>query len=296
MTRPTRRTMALAATLIAALAVPALATPSDLGAARRGAVWLGHAVPGGGNGQSADTAVSLRAAGVLSAREKPVRAAALRSGARSYATTPGAAGKVALGLVALGARAPRCAGGVDLLARMQAGLHGGRYGRTMFDQSLAMLATRALGHPVPRSAVRFLQRTRHGGGWGVIAGQGDDVSSTAMAILALRAARVSAGDAAIRAGLSWLGRQRTPSGGFALGRRDRNESNSTALAIEAYASVGRHDTRALRALRGLQRGDGSFNFTATDAGSRVIASTDAVVALAGRHVPVVALARPARGC
>lgn len=296
MTRSTRRTAALAAALIAVLTVPALAAPSDLGAARRGAAWLGRAVPGGGNGQSADTAVALRAAGVLSAREKPGRAAALRSGARSYATTPGAAGKVALGLVALGAHAPRCAGGVDLLARMQAGLHRGRYGRTMFDQSLGMLGTRALGHAVPRSAVRYLQRTRRGGGWGVIAGQGDDVSSTAMAILALRAAGAGASHATVRAGLSWLGRQRTPSGGFALGRRDRNESNSTALAIQAYQAVGRHDTRALHALRGLQRGDGSFNFAAADAGSRVIASTDAVVALTGRHVPVVALARPARGC
>src|SRR5207247_2533275 len=86
--------------------------------------------------------------------------------------------------------------------------------------------------------------------------------------------------------------QRTRSGGFALGRRDRNEANSTALAIEAERAMGRDDARAARVLRGLQRRDGAFQFTADDAGSRVIASTESVVALSGHLAPV---ARAAAG-
>jgi hypothetical protein len=81
-------------------------------------------------------------------------------------------------------------------------------------------------------------------------------------------------------------RQRTRSGGFALGRRDRNEANSTAFAIEAERAMGRSDARAARVLRGLQRSDGAFQFTADDAGSRVIASTESVIALAGHGLPV----------
>ena len=63
--------------------------------------------------------------------------------------------------------------------------------------------------------------------------------------------------------LRWLDAQALTAGGFALGRTDRTESNSTALAIQAAASVGRPRPRAPpRRLRGLQRADGSFNFTA----------------------------------
>ena len=46
--------------------------------------------------------------------------------------------------------------------------------------------------------------------------------------------------------------------------------------------MGSRDTRARRALRTLQRGGGAFQFTRTDAGSRVLATNDAVVALSGR--------------
>jgi hypothetical protein len=59
--------------------------------------------------------------------------------------------------------------------------------------------------------------------------------------------------------------------------------------------MGSKDTRAERALRSLQRSGGAFQFTRTDAGSRVLATNDAVVALAGRALPVSVLSRtPAR--
>jgi hypothetical protein len=73
-----------------------------------------------------------------------------------------------------------------------------------------------------------------------------------------------------------------------MGRRDRTEANSTALAIEAARAMGSGDRRARRALRSLQRSSGAFQFTRTDLGSRVIASVDSVVALSGRALPVAA--------
>jgi hypothetical protein len=60
--------------------------------------------------------------------------------------------------------------------------------------------------------------------------------------------------------------------------------------------MGRSDRRAARVLRGLQRSDGSFQYTADDAGSRVIASTESVIALSGRIPPVARVHRHASRC
>jgi hypothetical protein len=281
----------IAPVLIAVLALAAVpASASNGSSARAGARWLAAHVRPGGNGFAADTLVALRASGVLSRAGARSRAAALRRGARSYVTGAGQAAKLILALTAAHSGSARCAGSLDLRIAMGRDYTRGRYGRNAFDDALALLALRALRERVPTAAIGFLRAARGGGGWNVLlrrsGGPVDDVSSTAIAILALRAAGVSRRDRGLRAGLSWMARQRTRSGGFALGRRDRNEANSTALAIEAGRAMGRSDRRAARVLRGLQRRDGAFQFTADDAGSRVIASTESVVALSGRIPPV----------
>ncbi|WP_187369502.1 prenyltransferase/squalene oxidase repeat-containing protein [Baekduia soli] len=282
-----------------AAAVPA-ASASDAGAARTGAAWLAAAVPAGADGQSADAIVALRAAGRLPAAEAARRARTLRGGAARYALTAGATGKVILGLVAARSGSARCGTGVDLLRRLQGYGRAGRYGATIFDQTLGMLAIRALHAGPSASTVRVLLGARGGGGWNFnltrSGGRPDDVTSTAMAILAARGAGVSRTNGTLRAGLRWMLAQRTPAGGFALGRRDRNEANSTALAIEAERAMGRRDPRAASALRGLQRSGGAFQFTSSDAGSRVLASVDAVVALSGHVPPVTVLGRTPSSC
>lgn len=297
---PHPRVLLLLAALLAALTLAPTAHASDAGAARSGAAWLAGAIRGGADGQAADTLVALRAAGRLPHGDAARRARQLRAGARRYATTAGATGKLVLGLVAARAGSARCAGGLDLQRQLQRFDHRGRLGATIFDQTLGMLALRALRAGPPRSAVSVLLGARGGGGWNFNAtargGRPDDVTSTAMAILALRAAGVSRGNGQLRAGLAWMLGQRAASGGFALGRRDRTESNSTALALEAERAMGRRDGRAARALHTLQRGDGAFQFTRTDAGSRVIASTDAIVELSGHALPVAVLRSPPRGC
>ena len=292
--------VALVAAALLALAPASAQATSDRGAARAGAAWLARAVPAGGDGQAADTIVALRAAGRLSPAEAARRARALRSGVARYARTAGSTGKVILGLAAARSGSPRCAGRTDLLARLNGFGRRGRYGSTIFDQTLGMLGAHALRAGPSRAAVNVLLRARGNGGWNFglsrSGGRPDDVTSTAMAILAARAAGVSPRNGTLRAGLRWMLGQRTPSGGFALGRRDRTEANSTALALEAQRAIGGLDARAARALRTLQRGGGAFQFTRDDAGSRVLASADAIVALSGRRLPVAAAKRRPGRC
>jgi len=292
-------TLPLALVLAVALLLAPVAHASDRSAARSGAGWLAHSVPAGGDGMAADALVALRAAGRLSGGEARARARALRNGAGRYANTAGATAKVILGLAAARSGSARCAGRLDLMARLAHFGRHGRYGSTIFDQTLGMLAMHALRAGPPASTVRALLRARGGGGWNFnvtrSGGRPDDVSSTAMAILALRASGVSARNGTLRAGLRWLLAQRAASGGFALGRRDRTEADSTALALEAQRAMGRGDSRAARALRTLQRGGGAFQYTRSDAGSRVLATNDAVIALSGHRLPVaVASRRPGR--
>ncbi|WCB93608.1 hypothetical protein DSM104299_02324 [Baekduia alba] len=295
----TKTIILLAALLALALAAPA-AHASDASSARSGAAWLSTNVKPGADGMAADALVALRAAGRLPSGQAARRARALRAGAARYANSAGATGKTILALVAARSGSARCAGRVDLLRRLNGYGRAGRYGSTIFDQTLGMLAARAL-HAGPSSrAATVLLGARGHGGWNFnltrLGGRPDDVTSTAMAILAARAAGVSPANGTLRAGLRWMRAQRTAAGGFALGRRDRNEANSTALAIEATRAMGSRDTRASAALRSLQRAGGAFQFTRTDAGSRILATNDAVVALAGRRLPVTTLSRTPAGC
>jgi hypothetical protein len=294
------KTIMLLAIAAAVLAIAPAAHASDRSAARAGAAWLSGAVKPGADGMAADALVALRAAGRLPSAEAARRARALRDGAGAYARTAGSAGKTILALTAARSGSARCAGSIDLLARLNSYGRAGRYGATIFDQTLGMLAAHAL-HAGPSSrAVSVLLNARGASGWNfdlsAAGGRADDVTSTAMAILAARAAGVPASNGALRAGLRWLRAQRTAAGGFALGRRDRNEANSTALAIEAARAMGSKDTRATRALRTLQRSGGAFQFTRDDAGSRVLASNDAVVALSGHRLPVATLHRTPGRC
>jgi hypothetical protein len=298
----TKTSISLAAALAALTLTlgPAAAQASDRSAARAGAAWLSANVRPGADGMAADTIVALRAAGRLSGAEASRRARALRAGAGGYARTAGATGKTILALVAARSGSARCAGNLDLLRRLQGYGRAGRYGATVFDQTLGMLAVHALRAGPSRNAVNVLLGARGRGGWNFnltrSGGRPDDVTSTAMAILAARAAGVPRSNGTLRAGLRWLRAQRTAAGGFALGRRDRNEANSTALAVEAARAMGSRDTRAARALRSLQRGGGAFQFTRTDAGSRVLASVDAVIALSGHRLPVSTARRTPAGC
>jgi hypothetical protein len=269
---------------------PAMATAGpDDAAALRAAAWLERQpVTGMPGGQQADAIVALRAAGRPPARLR-TRLARLARVAPGYATTAGAAAKVSLAASAAGAD-PSSLRGVDYLRRIRVRYASGRYGVTAFDQALSMLALSAAGRPVPAAARSALRRTRGSGGWGfdLDPSQPDQVDATALIIEAMRAAGVPRKHPGLRKAASWMLRQRNPQGGLAAaGRRGATEANSTAEAIRALRALGRRPpVRTRTALRSLQERSGAVRFTRRAAGSRLLATNDAVVALAGLHLPV----------
>ena len=291
------RVAALLVAACAALAASALAATSDRGAARAGARWLERAVAPRRTGRPRTRSWRCAPPGRCGRRgsEERDRLAPGRGRLRAHR-----------GRDRQGDARPRGVRrrqpALRWTHRHAAAAHRVRPRRPLrphgWDHALGMLAFRALGQRPPQAAIRFLRGTRGSGGWNFTLSRSarDEVSHTALAILALRAAGVARSHGALRAAARWMRAQRTRSGGYAHRRRDRNEANSTALAILAQRAMGARDPRAVRALRALQRPDGAFQFTATDAGSRTIATTDAVLALSGRVPPVGALRRPGRGC
>ncbi len=166
----------------------------------------------------------------------------------------------------------------------------GRFGATGWDQALSMLGLVAAGRAVPAAAVRATLAARGAGGWGLTlarTGGHDSVDATALVIEALVAAGVRRDDPGLRAGAAWMLAQRNRAGGYAsAGGGAPTEANSTAAAIRALRALGRTPPASTRAaLRALQERDGGLRFTAAAAGSRLIATTDAVIAFAGRTLP-----------
>jgi hypothetical protein len=284
--RPRR---ALAAAALLALAAPAAALPAgptDRQAAARAAAWL-RTVRDAAPGQQADAIVALAAAGSGRGVLGP-RLSRLAGVAPAYASTAGAAGKVALAAEAAGAD-PRRLRGVDYLARVRGAYAAGRYGASGFDQALAMLALAGAGDRVPAAAVAALRADRGAGGWGndLSPSGRDDVSTTAILIEALRATGVRSRDPMLRSAATWMAAQANTQGGYAFfGGRGPTEANSTALVIRALRALGRTPPAASRAaLRALQLPNGSIAFTATSPGSPLLATVDALVALAGATLP-----------
>ena len=279
----------LAAGLASALAAPlAGAATADRAAAERGAAWLARNATGAPGGQQADTIVALRSAGRSRAALAP-RLDALARVAPGYAVTAGGAAKVALAAVA-GGRDPRRLGGVDYLRRITNRYAAGRYGENAFDQGLSMLALSAAGAVVPPTAIRATLAARAGGGWGL-----HDVAHGARLggrhLLGDRgpARGRRPGLASRAAGRRHLDpRPAQPGGGLASDGGGRPaDANSTASAIRALRSLGRTPPPGTRAaLRALQQPDGGFRSTRAAAGSRLLATNDAVPALMGATLPV----------
>jgi hypothetical protein len=285
-----RASGAVAVAAVAALAAAphaGAATP-DATAAARAAGWLTANVAGAPAGQQADAIVALRAAGRSRAALRP-RAAALARVAPAYATTAGAAAKVAMAAVAAG-RNPAAFGGVDYLRRVTNRYAAGRYGASAWDQALSLLALRAAGRPAPPAAVRATLAARGSGGWSFdLTPRGrDSVDATAIVLEALRASGVRRSDARVAAAVRWMLAQRNGEGGLGTaGGGAPTDANTTAGAIRALRATGRRPPASMRAaLRALQDRDGSVRFTRASGGSRLLATTDATVAFAGRWLPV----------
>lgn len=107
-----------------------------------------------------------------------------------------------------------------------------------FTQSLAILGLAAAGEPVPTTAVEWLESQQMiRGSWSDGFGTDDSADATAMAIMALLAAKRERTDASIQLAIDFLTSAQLPAGweyGPGLGAN----ANSTALVIQALTALG----------------------------------------------------------
>lgn len=307
-------TIALIALLLAlvlvAAAAPAQAASTDKAAVKKGVSWMSHAslkqFPGAGF--QADALVALAAArrgGTAvraSSRERFLKA--VRGEANSYATTAGSTAKVIIAAVA-GGENPRCFGPgrtaaerSDFVDALMADYdsRSGQFGSTAFDHGLALIALKAAHVKSPSKAVRFAKQRRGKFGWGfgLVKRGGDDVESSAVMIQGLRAAGVKKSDGALRAAMSWVTYQRNADGGYnpnTSTTAGETQADATSYVILAADAMGTHRglmKKAKRALRALQQRDGSFRAQpSANSAFKGISTSNAVLALSGRHLPVV---------
>ena len=266
------------------------ATAADRAAATRAATWLAGEQPGTlPAGQQADVMVDMRITGTTPRTLAP-RLAALAKAAPGYATEAGRTAKVILGTVAAGGN-PRRLGGTDYLARLASQQSSpGRYGKTAFDQGLAMLALRAATGRVPAAAAGVVTGAATADGWnlGLDAAGEPDVDSTALSVVALRAAGTPCSTGPIRSARAWLATQRT-GGGWTAYPGSPPSANSTALVARADIACGASAAGALALIRSLQQRSGAIAFTRAQPESRLLATSESVPPLAG-----VSLARGLR--
>lgn len=297
---------ALAALLLVALAAVAAnaATNANKKAAKKGADYLNSRsmTAFSYTGFKSDAVSALTAArkggtGVSKSKTNSQineLIAELEVDAPNYGVTAGAAGKLLLAAVADGRR-PRCFGPagskVDLVAMVNQYYDNGRYGESAFDQAFAMLGLAAAREKVPSKAVSLVKnrRKKHGWNFALSTSTGDDVESTALIIQALRAAGVKSSDSSIKNGFKWMRFQRNAQEGYNNDTAGgETNANASALVIQAYDALGKPSSKPKLALRKLQAKDGHFKLTAAaDAESKVLATSDSVLALAGMHYPVV---------
>lgn len=297
----TRAAGALAALLL--VAVPALASSGEVGAATDGARYIVSRQNASGAFFSAEApADGVAEALAVVAASGIDRAATAR--ALAYIRTNGIersreraayAGRIVLGLLAADAD-PRDFGG-DHVEQVRARYDAvkGTYDQGMYSNALAVIALRAAGEQVPdRVETMFRTNACRDGGFGHQEGclSGPDTDTTAMALIALARLGVQRDDAMVRDALAWLREVQLADGGFGARAGDPVNANSTGLVISALVAWDiepdelTDGSDPIRALAALQLPNGGFRYVASDRAANDYATVQATPALAGRTYPV----------
>jgi hypothetical protein len=228
----------------------------------------------------------------------------LRSQVESGAVTDAASwSRVILGLVALGEN-PRDIGGVDAVAELLAAqdTETGQFGASIYAHAYALLALHNIGVELPQDAVELLLETQTGdGAWPMNAGDDVDTNTTALAVQAL----VAAGEeAAAQEALPYFQAMQNADGGFPWQKPSDygtdTDANSTAVVVQAldaldasmddWMAEGGDPLNALAALQ--DRESGGFQWQAPVPGPNVLATAQAVQALAGMDLMELAGTAP----
>ncbi|KPL88313.1 prenyltransferase/squalene oxidase repeat-containing protein [Ardenticatena maritima] len=301
------KSVLMAFALVLVLALPTLAA-ADLQAA---VAWLREQVQADGGvsdgfsegssvGATVDVVLAAAAVGEdVSTWATPSPLDFLATQASTAAGT-GTLAKLTLAAVATG-QDPTNFGGVDLVAGINAAYDAatGRFDGLVIDHAFAMLALKNAGVAIPDGAARALiDLQAEDGGWSFDGASQSDTNTTALAIQALVAA--DAGDAAIVKALGFLKTQQNEDGGFPYQKPSAygtdTDANSTAWVIQALTATGDIAVPSPEeALAALQTESGAFQWQAAVPGENLLATAQAVFALAGYsyvQVPVVEAARP----
>jgi len=202
---------------------------------------------------------------------------------------PGQAAKVALAVKAAGLD-PRSFGGEDLIAAVVAGYDSGKglFGTGPFDSAIAILALTAVKEPLPPGAIEGLLATRLKDGsfsfnGDTTPGAGDS-NTTAAVVQALVAA--GARDQ-LAPSIDYFRASQNPDAGWTYQKPSQfgeaTDANSTALVIQALVAAGQ-DLKTWKnprqALLALQAPSGGFLFNASTPGENLLATVQAIPALA----------------
>jgi len=205
----------------------------------------------------------------------------------SEVTSPGQAAKLALAAVAAD-EDPRDFGGVDLIAVANAAFDE-TAPASAYDRALAILALHAGDAPVPPQAVSALIEARLPDGSyafdaSLIPGSGDS-NTTALVVQALLSA--GRGEETLPSYAYFRGTQ-NDDGGWTYQKPssfgEATDANSTALVVQALLAGGQDLAEwedPLRALLGLQQPSGALAFNAETPGDNLLATVQAIPALAG---------------
>lgn len=304
-------TLAMAAAIVLALALPAWADAADAVA------WLhtqqnadgGFGDPESTVGTTADVMLAVAATGadpLAWSQDGNTPYTYLAANAASI-TGVGDMGKAILALIAAG-RNPRQVGGADLVQRLEATLGGdGAYGDSgmVNDQAYAMLGLASARRPIPDSAVNYmLARQIDDGTWSwngdTTAGAGDN-NTAAFAVLALLAAGVPADHAQVVKTFEHLRGQQNEDGGFPYINPSPygtdSDANSTAVVMWAIAAAGedpagdawkyqeQDGASPLDRLRAFQNDSGAFRWQDAVPGDNMLATVQAPIALELKTLP-----------
>lgn len=246
-------------------------------------------------GTTADVVAGLAAAGVdprawTNMDQSPLDFLQEASSASlGFSGSPGLAAKVVLAVEAAGDD-PRQFGEHDLVASVLAGFDPatGLFGSGPFESALALTALGAAGEAIPQGAVEGLLATRLDDGSYSFNGDrspgAGDSNTTAVAVLGLVAVERSD---EVTASLEYFQGVQNEDGGWTYQKPsafgEETDANSTALVMLALDAAGEAWPEwgdPLSALLALQQPDGSFAYNASTPGASLLATVQAIPALA----------------
>lgn len=301
---------ALPVLLAVTLAGGALAAPGADAAtpAERGVAYLEQARNpdggwGGAPGQASNGLHTAWALYAMAAAHRPVDARDLLIRRLGDGRGIGDVLRTILALRASGAD-PRDAGGRDLVAEMLARQKpsGTLGGYTSFTSYLILALSAAGEREGMAEAARWVagQQNRDGGFTVFRRGGSSNADDTGYAIEALVEAG-RGGSRAVRRAVAYLERAQRPDGGYALTRGAPTNAQSTAFAVLGLVAAGTDPARVrrngrspLHYLRALQDPDGSFRYARSSRQTPVWVTSQVLLALLRKPLPVVAETAPAQ--